>query len=176
MFFLLLSIYCLYCQHYASPIVSIWPQHWHNSKQNWKYEIWTEMREWVLMKLQIFVSISLHFFFLHFGRFSLLFLRLPLTGWCAQCTLTLSDIGNALLSYSTRFPSNALFHLSFWNAKQISFLPFLWFLGYGHIIGCITFYLLPLFAEQALRSIFNISHSDSVTWKHQYIKANIISV
>ena len=111
-----------------------------------------------------------------FGRFFLLFLRLPLTGWCAQCTLTLSDIGNALLSYSTRFPSNALFHLSFWNAKQISFLPFLWFLSYGHIIGCITFYLLPLFAEQALRSIFNISHSESVTWKHQYIKANIISV
>ena len=43
-------------------------------------------------------------------------------------------------------------------------------------LGCITFYLLPLFAEQALRSIFNISHSDSVTWKHQYIKANITSV
>ena len=43
-------------------------------------------------------------------------------------------------------------------------------------LGCITFYLLPLFAEQALRSIFNISHSESVTWKHQYIKANITSV
>ena len=114
--------------------------------------------------------------FLSLFLVSPLFLRLPLTGWCAQCTLTLSDIGNALLSYSTRFPSNALFHLSFWNAKQISLLPFFWFLSYGHIIWCITFYLLPLFAEQALRSIFNISHSDSVTWKHQYIKANIISV
>ena len=76
-----------------------------------------------------------------FGRFSLLFLRLPLTGWCAQCTLTLSDIGNALLSCSTRFPSNALFHLSFWNAKQTSFLPFLWFLSYGYCYW--VYYILP---------------------------------
>ena len=77
-----------------------------------------------------------------FGRFSLLFLRLPLTGWCAQCTLTLSDIGNALLSYSTRFPSNALFHLSFWNAKQISFLRFLWFLSLGVLHFTSSPYLL----------------------------------
>ena len=122
-----LSILSTLCITYC---VNFWPHHWHNSEQNWKYEIWLEMQELGLRKLQIFVWIFLQFFSLYFW-FSLLFLRLPLTGWCAQCTLTLSDIGNALLSYSTRFPSNALFHLSFWNAKQISFLRFLWFLSLG---------------------------------------------
>ena len=123
----------LLCQFLTSPLAQF----------RTKLKIWNMIGN-ARIGIKEITNICLDIFtvFLSLFLVSPLFLRLPLTGWCAQCTLTLSDIGNALLSYSTRFPSNALFHLSFWNAKQISFLRFLWFLSLGVLHFTSSPYLL----------------------------------